>query len=82
MKGIPLFRDWKICFYVQNYGIMGIMGLLAKPGQPVLTFDKGQTCNASYQVVEWTLIELRFNIIKILSCLFLFELSGFIMCNF
>ena len=40
-------------------------------GQAVLTFDKRQICSAScVTVFEWALIELRFNIIKNLLCLF------------
>ena len=40
-------------------------------GQAVLTFDKRQICSAiCVTVFEWTLIELRFNIIKNLLCLF------------
>ena len=47
--------------------------------QPVPTFDKGQICSATFGqlVFEWTLIdliELRFNIIKNLLCLFFFYL--------
>ena len=38
--------------------------------QPVLTFDKRQIWIARYQVFEWTLIELFFNIIKNALCLF------------
>ena len=54
--------------------------LLAKPlkkfpnhlyGQLVLTFGKRQICSASCgQLFEWTLTELRFNVIKNLLCLF------------
>ena len=39
-------------------------------GQPVLTFDKRQIWGVSCQVCEWTLIELRFNIIDNALCLF------------
>ena len=40
-------------------------------GQAVLTFDKRQICSAiCVTVFEWTLVELRFNIIKNLLCLF------------
>ena len=38
--------------------------------QPVLTFDKRQIWTARYQVFEWTLTELFFNIIKNVLCLF------------
>ena len=59
-------------------------GLLAKPfteeiskitycGQALLFFDKCQICSACCQVFEWKLIELRFNIIKNLLCLFFIQ---------
>ena len=43
-------------------------------GQPVLAFDKRQICSASFaRVFEWTFIELHFNIIRNLLCLFFIQ---------
>ena len=42
-------------------------------GQPVLTFDECQICSASCdKVFEWTLTELRFNIINNFLCLLIY----------
>ena len=59
-------------------------GLLAKPfteeiskitycGQALLFFDECQICSACCQVFEWKLIELRFNLMKNLLCLFFIQ---------
>ena len=60
-------QSWALSETVQNISKNHLHG------QPVLTFDKPQICSASFcTVFEWILVELRFNIIKNLLCLFFY----------